>query len=332
MRKIHVPIKGKEYDVIIEKGILSSIDTYIDKSKELVIITDNNIPKVYLDNIAPILGHPLILYVPQGESSKSIKMVYSLINDMILHKITRGATLIAFGGGVVGDLCGFVASIYMRGIDFIQIPTTLLAQIDSSVGGKVGVNAEKMKNAIGSFKQPKLVLIDSTVLETLDEKQINNGLAEMIKYGLIARKSLFEDLLYNNIFDDIDKYIYDCVKIKTEFVVTDEYDLGLRQLLNYGHTIGHAIEQESQYKLLHGESIAIGMMLVAKGQLFEKDLEKTLKKYNLPTTHSQNKDNLYNYIVTDKKVIGDTLNLIMVEEPGNAFIKPIRKEEIKKKL
>lgn len=332
MKKIHVPIIGKEYDVLIEKGLLSKIDTYIDKDKELVIITDENIPRIYLDTILSRLGNHVVLFVPQGESSKSIKMVYQLINEMISNKITRSATLIALGGGVIGDLAGFVASIYMRGIDFIQIPTTLLAQIDSSVGGKVGINADKMKNAIGSFKQPKLVLIDSEVLKTLDQKQVNNGIAEMIKYGLIARKSLFKALLINDIFDNIDKYIYECVSIKTDFVVLDELDLGQRQLLNYGHTIGHAIEQESQYKLLHGESIAIGMMLMAKDQLFENELKQLLVKYNLPTKHTQNKENLYKYIVTDKKVSGDVLNLIMVTEPGKAFIKPINKEEIKKKL
>jgi 3-dehydroquinate synthase len=332
MNKIHIPISGKEYDVIIQRGILSKIAEYIDKNKELVIVTDNNIPSVYLDNIAPKLGYPLVLFIKEGETSKSIEVAYRLINEMISYKVTRGATIIALGGGVVGDLCGFIASIYMRGIDFIQIPTTLLAQIDSSVGGKVGINAENMKNAIGSFKQPKLVLVDSTVLETLDAKQTSNGLAEMIKYGLISSKSLFTDLLNNDIFEDIDKYISDCIKIKTAFVVSDEYDLGERQLLNYGHTIGHAIEQESKYTLLHGEAISIGMMLMAKDQSFEKDLEKTLLKYNLPISHNLNKENLYKYIITDKKVIGDTLNLIMVEEPGKGFIKPITKSKIKKKL
>lgn len=332
MRTIHVPILGKEYDVIIENGILYNIDTYIDKTKELVIITDSNIPSIYQEIISKRLGNPLILYIPQGENSKSIKMAYNLINEMVSNKITRGATIIALGGGVVGDLAGFVASIYMRGIDFIQIPTTLLAQIDSSVGGKVGINAEKMKNAIGSFKQPKLVLVDSSVLKTLEQRQINNGIAEMIKYGLIARKSLFNDLLNKNVFEDIDKYIQECIEIKTALVVSDEFDLGQRQLLNYGHTIGHAIEQESNYQLLHGESIAIGMMLMAKDKSFEKDLEKLLYKYNLPTRHKSNKEKLYQYIVTDKKVTGNTLNLIMVNEPGKAFIEPIDKEAVKNRL
>lgn len=332
MRKIKVQIPGKEYDIFIQQGILSNIDEYIEKEKELVIITDDNIPTIYLNTIAPKLGNPLVLSVPQGESSKSIKTAYNLINRMLEHKITRGATVIALGGGVIGDLAGFVASIYMRGIDFIQIPTTLLSQIDSSVGGKVGINAEKMKNAIGSFKQPKLVLIDSLVLETLDERQVNSGLSEMIKYGLISSKSLFVDLLEKDVLSDIDKYIFDCLTIKANIVVGDEFDYGNRQLLNYGHTIGHAIEQESNYLLLHGEAIAIGMMLMAKGTKFENQLYTLLNKYNLPTEHNYNKDNLYQYIVTDKKVTGEILNIILVEEPGKAFIKPINKENIKEKL
>ncbi len=332
MRKVHVPILGKEYDIIIKQNILKEVDRYIDKTKELVIITDNNIPKDYLNIIKPKLNNPLVLSVNQGETSKSIKTAYNLINQMIDNKVTRSATIIALGGGVIGDLAGFVASIYMRGIDFIQIPTTLLSQIDSSVGGKVGINAENMKNAIGSFKQPKLVLIDSTVLNTLDDRQISSGISEMIKYGLIARKPLFDALLSKDIFTNINQYIYDCVSIKTDIVVNDEFDYGVRQLLNYGHTIGHAIEQESNYQLLHGESIAIGMMLMAKDTSFGEKLEKLLNKYNLPTSHNYDKEKLYDYIVTDKKVSGDTLNIIVVEEPGKAYIKPINKIEIKKKL
>lgn len=332
MKKIEIDIPGKKYNVLIEKGILKNIDLYINKDREIVIISDSNIPKQYINTIVPLLNNPLCLFVPQGETSKSMETAYSLLNSLVKNSITRGALIIALGGGVIGDLAGFVASIYLRGIDFIQIPTTLLSQIDSSIGGKVGVNANSMKNAIGSFKQPLLVLIDPDTLVTLDKRQVSSGIAEMIKYGLIASKSLYRDISNNDVFENIEDYIFQCVSIKRNLVVKDELDVGLRQLLNYGHTIGHAIEQYSNYKLLHGEAIAIGMSLMAKGCSFEKDLINVLTKYNLPTTYEYDNEAIYNYIRTDKKANANTLNIIMVEEVGKAFIKPIIINEIKERL
>ncbi len=332
MKKVHVPLGSRSYDILIEKGILQSIDKYIDKNREIVIISDDNIPKIYINKIKSKLNNPLCLFVEQGEQSKSMETAQLLINKLIDNGVTRGTLIIALGGGVIGDLAGFVASIYMRGVDFIQIPTTLLSQIDSSVGGKVGVNTPAMKNAIGSFKQPKLVLIDPNTLDTLDSRQISSGVAEMIKYGLIASKSLFYDILNNNIFNDIEKYIKICVEIKRDIVTQDEYDYGMRQLLNYGHTIGHALEQYSQHKLLHGEAISIGMVKMAKNQDFLKDLIAVLHKYNLPTSFEYNKKEIYNYIATDKKANGDLLNIILVESVGKGFIKPINKINILERL
>jgi|LGOV01.1.fsa_nt_gb 3-dehydroquinate synthase len=332
MKKLEVNIPGKEYEVLIEKGILNNIDKYIDKTREIVIISDSNIPKQYINTIKPLLDNPLCLFVPQGESSKSMETACILLNSFVENKVTRGALIIALGGGVIGDLAGFVASIYLRGIDYVQIPTTLLSQIDSSVGGKVGINSKSMKNAIGSFKQPKLVLIDPDTLNTLDKRQVSSGISEMIKYGLIASKQLFNDIMSKNIFDDIENYIYHCVSIKKDIVVKDELDYGLRQLLNYGHTIGHAIEQYSNYNLLHGEAIAIGMCLMAKDCSFEEDLQKVLCKYNLPTKYEYDKEAIYQLILTDKKANGNILNIIMVEELGKGFIKPINIDEIKERI
>lgn len=332
MKTIEVPIPNKEYKVLIEKGILSRINDYIDSSREIVIISDDNIPKMYINTISPLLQNPLTLFVPEGETSKSMEMAYSLINTLVENKITRSALIIALGGGVIGDLAGFVASIYMRGIDFIQIPTTLLSQIDSSVGGKVGINTKSMKNAIGSFKQPKLVLIDPNTLSTLEERQISSGIAEMIKYGLIADKSLFKDISSKNVMKNIENYIHRCVTIKKDIVVEDEMDYGKRQLLNYGHTIGHAIEQLSNYKLLHGEAIAIGMCLMATQESFQHNLVDTLHKYNLPTHHAYDKQDVYNLIKTDKKANGNKLNIVLVEEVGNGFIKTIDIKDILERI
>jgi len=332
MKKIHVPLGNNSYDILIENNILTKVNEFVDSSREIVIISDDNIPKKYINLIGPLLDNPKVILVPHGEQSKSMETAYSLINSLIDYKVTRSSLLIALGGGVIGDLVGFVASVYLRGVDFIQIPTTLLSQIDSSVGGKVGINAENMKNAIGSFKQPKMVIIDPLTLNTLDKRQISSGIAEMIKYGLIASKPLFKDLLLKNIFDDIKQYIYECVNIKKDIVVVDEYDYGIRQLLNYGHTIGHAIEQYSNYDLLHGEAISIGMAKMAKNTSFYPQLEEILTKYNLPINFEYDKDSIYNLITTDKKASGNHLNIIVVEEVGIGLIKTINVSEIKEKL
>lgn len=332
MKTININIPNKEYNVHIKSGLLFDIEKYIDVNQEIVIITDDFIPKDYLDIIKTKITNPLVFEVPMGENSKSIDIAYSIINEMIEEKVSRSALLIALGGGVIGDLTGFVASIYMRGIDFLQIPTTLLSQIDSSVGGKVGINSETMKNAIGSFYQPKMVLIDTETLKTLSEREFNNGVAEMIKYGLIADKTLFYDVLEKSINDNLEHYIGRCVEIKRNLVVQDELDKGIRQLLNYGHTIGHAIEQHSEYSILHGEAISIGMNLMSKGYSHHSDLIKILNKYSLPVDHDYESNILLKYIKTDKKVMNEKLNIVVVEEVGNGLIKTIKINDIKEYL
>jgi 3-dehydroquinate synthase len=332
MITLQVPFETRSYDIIIDDGILSRINQYVETTRQTVIITDDNIPTIYLDIIKPFFNDLLVLTIPQGESSKSMEMAQQLAYKMLEKHISRDAQIIALGGGVVGDLAGFVASIYMRGIDYIQIPTTVLSQVDSSVGGKVGVNTPQMKNALGAFKQPILVLIDPQTLHTLPQKHINNGVAEMIKYGLIASKSLFYAIKDKDIFADIKPYIHECLAIKRDIVLEDEKDHGLRQLLNYGHSIGHAIEQDSNYHLLHGEAIAIGMLLMAKETSFYEDLVEVLTKYNLPTSYEYDKLQLYNYIKTDKKASKDYMNIIIVEEVGKGYIKRINKKDILKKM
>ena len=329
MKTININIPNKEYKVHIKNGLLLDIDKYIDVFREIVIVTDDFIPKQYLKLLKSKIANPLIFEVPMGESSKSIDIAYQIINEMIESKISRGALIIALGGGVIGDLTGFIASIYMRGIDFIQIPTTLLSQIDSSVGGKVGINSDNMKNAIGAFYQPKVVLIDPETLNTLSEKEFNNGMAEMIKYGLIADKSLFYDVLEKDIHKNIEYYISKCIEIKRDIVIIDELDTGIRQILNFGHTIGHALEQDSNYELLHGEAVSIGMYLMSDGFSYQKDLVRILNKYSLPYNHDYDKETIFNYIKTDKKVINKKLNIIIVKEIGNGFIKTININEIK---
>lgn len=329
MKKVHVALENNSYDVLIEKGLLSKISDYLDPDKEYLIITDTNIPREYVMAVKSQLNVILVYALPPGESLKCAAKTNEVIEDMIAHSIPRSITLIALGGGVIGDFTGFIASIYMRGVDFIQIPTSLLSQVDSSVGGKVGINSQTMKNAIGSFYQPKAVFIDPNTLQTLTKRHFNNGMAELIKHGLIAGKSLYEDLGKYDINENIEDFIYRSIIIKRDIVTQDVKDKGIRQLLNFGHTIGHAIEQDSGYSLLHGESIAIGMLLMIKDPAIFSRVRDLFNKYNLPVTSTYNIEKLFNYIKTDKKVTGDSLNIILLKEEGNAFIKTIKIEQIK---
>lgn len=329
MKTVSIPLENDSYDVHIKKGLLLEVDKYINPKTDLVIITDTNIPKEYINIIKSKLNVILTLTLEAGESLKTVANAERVIHTLLENNIPRSTTLIALGGGVIGDLTGFVASIYMRGIPFIQIPTSLLSQVDSSVGGKVGVNTPYMKNAVGSFYQPKVVLIDPNTLDTLEERHFNNGMAELIKHAVIRGKGLFKDILLNNPKENIEDLIYQSIRIKRDIVIKDVEDKGIRQLLNYGHTLGHAIEQLSKYELLHGESIAIGMSIISKGTSFEKDLKRIFNKYNLPTSYEYDKEELYEYIKKDKKVVSDKLNMIFVEELGNGFIKQIKLDEIK---
>ena len=332
MKTINIPIKDNSYNVYINRGLLSNIDNYIDQEREIVIITDDFIPKIYLNKVKANMSNVQVFEVPQGETSKSMEIAYSIMDEMVDSKITRNCLIIALGGGVVGDLAGFISSIYMRGVDFIQIPTTLLSQIDSSVGGKVGINASNMKNAIGSFYQPKMVLIDPDTLKTLSDREFNNGVAEMIKYGMIADKELFMNLLEKELAPNLVDYIEKCISIKKSFVVNDVFDHGNRQILNFGHTIGHAIEKYSQFNLLHGESISIGMVMMSKKYNYYSNLLKLLQKYSLPINYEYNRDKIFEYIQTDKKASADFISIILVEEIGTSLIKKIKIEEIKKYL
>lgn len=329
MKKVHVPLEKNSYDVLIEKGLLSKVSNYIDATKEYVIITDTNIPKVYIQALTSQLNVLLTYTLPPGESLKCAEKTYEVIEDMLSHSIPRSITLIALGGGVIGDFTGFIASVYMRGVDFIQIPTSLLAQVDSSVGGKVGINSKKMKNAIGSFYQPKIVFIDPNTLQTLEKRHFNNGMAELIKHGLIAGKGLYKDLVEQDINTNIEDFIYRSITIKRDIVIQDVTDKGIRQLLNFGHTIGHAIEQHSGYSLLHGESIAIGMLMMINDKALYSNVRDLFRKYNLPISYTYDKEQLYKYIMTDKKITGDSLNIILLKEEGNAYIKTISLEQIR---
>ncbi|QVK21634.1 3-dehydroquinate synthase [Mycoplasmatota bacterium] len=316
------------YDVIIKRSILDELDKHIDCTKETVIITDNLIPKEYVSKVSSYFNAPLVIELPSGENTKSFEHYINLMTKLVNKNVTRAVQIIALGGGVIGDLSGFVASTFMRGVDFIQIPTTLLAQIDSSVGGKVAINHLR-KNIIGSFYQPKKVIIDPDTLKTLEDRQFNNGVAEMIKYGLIYDKNLFRRILNEEIKSNIEEYIYRCIEIKRDIVVEDERDYGRRHILNFGHTVGHAVEVLSDYGYLHGEAISIGMVSVINDERIKKEVIKVLRKYSLPTHSNFNIEDIIDKVKNDKKAINDKIKIVLLDDIGKGRIKEISISELK---
>lgn len=340
MRSLRVSIPGKEYDILIEKNLRKDFSKYIKEvfaGNRIVVITDTNIEAIYCNELKEQLElanyEVKFIAIKAGEKSKNFSSLLPIYNELLDFRLTRSDLIIAFGGGVVGDLAGFVASTFLRGIDFIQIPTSLLAQVDSSVGGKVAVDLDRGKNLVGSFYHPKRVLIDTDILNTLDEKYFNDGLGEVIKYGLIKDKDLFSKLESfkdkKELKENIDEIIFSCCDIKRQVVENDEKDKGKRMLLNFGHTLGHAIENFYNYETFsHGEAVGIGMYQISlisekigltnKGVAFK--IKSILEKYNLPVSADVENNKLIEAIRLDKKNINDSLNIILLKDIGESFI------------
>lgn len=353
MCTLEVKLPQKKYSIIIEKGILGNIGGEVKKiysGRKIAIITDSNVEKLYgKEMINSLNEHDFetkIIAVEPGEKSKSLDTAMDIYNELLDFEITRGDMVIAFGGGVVGDLAGFVASTLLRGIPFIQIPSTLLAQIDSSVGGKVAVNLPQGKNLVGSFYHPEVVFIDPDLLKTLDKRFLYDGMAEVIKYGCIRDKGLFTKLMEikdeEELFNNMEEIIKNCCSIKRDIVERDEKDTGERMLLNFGHTIGHAIEKHFRYKeYTHGEAVAVGMYSITKRSEklgitdvgTAKLIEEMIVKYNLPyEMPDTNKEKIIGAIGLDKKNKGDSLNIVLLHRIGESFIKKINRKDIDKYL
>ena len=308
---------GKDsYDILVERGILNKAGALLDLNRKVMIITDDGVPTQCSRCIADQCKTPFIECVPQGEDSKGFPTYQRLLSSLLEKGFTRSDCVVAVGGGVVGDLAGFVAASFMRGIDFYNIPTTLLSQIDSSIGGKVAINLDGIKNIVGAFYQPKKVLIDPNVLKTLPPRQISNGLAEAVKMSLTSDKELFRLFENKNISENIDEIIISSLKIKRDVVQQDEKEQGLRKILNFGHTIGHAIESGTNLsELYHGECVALGMIPVCSPALRPR-LIRVLEKLNLPTQIEIMPQSLISALGHDKKSNGDTITVITVDTPG----------------
>ena len=349
MYSIEVKASSGNYPIYIKNGLLDEIGVEVKKiykGSKIAIVTDSSVNELYGQRVISSLKmsgfEPFKIVVNAGEESKSFKTLLEVYDKLLDFKINRGDIIIALGGGVVGDMAGFAASTFLRGIPIVQIPTTLLAQVDSSVGGKVAVDLPRGKNLVGSFYMPKAVFIDPLLLRTLSDRFLNDGMGEVIKYGAIKDSELFYKLLkYENkeaLLKEIDQIIYTCCSIKAAIVEVDEKDTGERMLLNYGHTIGHAIEQFYNFKRYsHGEAVAMGMYSITKlGEELgltssgtSNAIKDILVKYNLPWMLPKiSCEDVIETISNDKKNIGESMNFILIKSIGNSFIEKINKTKI----
>ena len=327
MEKITVHASGT-YDILIDKGSLGSIGQVLKERFmpcTIAILSDDKVFPLYGKTVTDALtaaGFKTVSHVIEnGEQSKTLDNVTAFIECMVQAQVTRTDMVLALGGGVVGDLAGFAAAIYLRGIPYIQVPTTLLAAVDSSVGGKTAVDISAGKNLVGAFHQPALVYLDTDTLNTLDPAVLRDGFAEVIKYGIILDGNLFDAVAVPDSFD-LTKVIARCIEIKRDVVEQDEFDKGLRGLLNFGHTFGHAIEKLSGFTITHGSAVARGMIIAAKVARiygftdYTEVITKVIKDYCFETNCPYSADELYSVILSDKKRCGADITLVLPKDIG----------------
>lgn len=345
MKKLSVNVsETRESEILIEKGLLAQVGELTKNvltGKKIALVSDSNVYPLYGENVKNQLesaGYEVFTYIfAAGEKSKNPAELVKIVEFMAENGLTRDDGAVALGGGVCGDMLGFAAAVYLRGIKFVQIPTTLLAQVDSSVGGKTAVDLPQGKNLFGAFHQPSLVIIDPNVLDTLSNHYFSDGMGEVIKYGCIKSSSLFERLEKENAKDFIDELIYECVSIKRQVVQNDEKEHGERALLNFGHTCGHAIEKLWSFETVsHGEAVGIGMVMITKASealgITEKGtaqrIEKLLLKYNLKTKDVHTDEQIIGAMSADKKRTGSGIKFVMLKSIGDSFINPVKYEDI----
>lgn len=333
-----VPINAsKSYSVLIGSGLLADLGARVKDIAgvcKAAIVSDSNVHPLYGQKVSDSLekaGFQIVTFVfPAGESSKNGDTYLKLLNFLAENHLTRTDCLIALGGGVVGDLTGFAAATYLRGISYIQVPTTLLAAVDSSVGGKTAIDLTAGKNLCGAFYQPSLVLCDTDTLNTLPDDIFRDGCAEVIKYGVLYDEALFDLLAQTGLHFPREDVIARCVQWKRDVVIQDEFDRGQRQKLNLGHTIGHGVEAHSRFAISHGKAVAIGMAIVSRaaaamGQCppsVSHRICQVIRQFGLPTHTDFTARQLYNAALSDKKRSGQTVNLIVPTDIGNCIIQP----------
>jgi len=329
-----IPVKTSQwnYEIIIEKNSINKAGEYLNLNRKVLIVTDEGVPADYAKTVASFCREAIIKTVPQGEGSKSFKTLEELEFLMLDNKFSRSDCVVAVGGGVVGDLSGFAASCYMRGIDFYNIPTTVLSQVDSSIGGKTAINLGMVKNIVGAFYPPKKVIIDVELLKTLPQRQISNGLSEAVKMSLTSDKELFEIFENEYVYDNLELIIEKSLQIKKEVVEADEKEAGLRKILNFGHTIGHGIESfEGLNNLYHGECVALGMLPMCSDEVKSR-LIPVLKKLNLPTEVKIDAHKVVEAMTHDKKAKGDSVSIVTVEKIGEFMLCDVPISKLSQKL
>ena len=349
MKTLTVALPGRDYDILIQRGLLSRAGqlckTTLPRATKLAVVTDSNVAPLYADGLRASLEEAgfsvQVTVLPAGEQTKCVENLSLLWEKFTSFGLTRTDAVVALGGGVIGDLAGFAAATVLRGVDFVQIPTTLLAQVDSSVGGKVAIDLTTGKNLAGAFWQPKLVLMDPDVLNTLDDKTFADGMAEVIKYGCILDREFFVFLEQHpsrsEIMTEIEHVLYTCCNLKRQVVVADERDTGVRMLLNFGHTLGHAYELAGNYELwTHGQAVAAGMIkaidvghsLDATPNDIRCRVSALLERFNLPVSIACTHEQYADAIGLDKKGSGSNISLILLESIGHAVVRKMPKEEV----
>ncbi len=341
MERIRVTA-SREYEVVIGRGVLSRIGEEIKplvRAKTAAIISDDITSQMFSATVKESVeaqGIKIVEFIIQnGENSKSAENYVEILNFLADNKLTRADCIIALGGGVVGDLAGFVAATYLRGIDFVQIPTTLLSAVDSSVGGKTAINLRAGKNLAGAFYQPCIVLCDTDIIKNLPEGIFADGMAEVIKYGAIRSTHVLE-LIERGAQENLDELIAECVKIKRDVVGEDEFDTGLRQLLNFGHTPAHAIEKLSGFEISHGRAVAAGMCIMARAaenlglchDNVSREIEKMCRMFGLPTSVHYTPEAMFDIAMSDKKRGAGYITLVVPERRGFCTLNKVPEHEI----
>lgn len=332
MATIKVNLQENSYEILIKRGILNDACKELNLNRKVLVVTDDGVPSEYAKKVLKQCKNGFLYSFPSGEESKNLQTYEKVLVEMLNHNFSRKDCVVAVGGGVVGDLAGFAAASYMRGIDFYNIPTTVLSQVDSSIGGKTAVNLNGVKNIVGAFFQPKKVLIDPEVFKTLPLRQISNGLAESLKMSMTFDPELFEIFKNENPFEKIDEIIEKSLIIKKNVVEKDEKEAGLRKVLNFGHTIGHGIESTLlDGTLHHGECVSLGMIPMCSPEV-RKDLIKCLEKLNLPTSFKIDEDKVCDAISHDKKSSESSISTVFVPEIGKFEFRNLTVSQIKELL